>query len=89
MLRPAVETIEWLDSVNCTGWVERVEIQEELNAGSCFSVGFVVGEDDEFIYLSTTVNEEDCLAPISIPLGAVIYRELVLAAYTEEDEDDE
>lgn len=89
MLRPAVETIEWLDSTNTNGWIDRIEVQEALNGGSCFSVGFVIGEDDEFIYLSTTVNEEDCLAPISIPLGAVIYRELVLAPDIDEDEDDE
>ncbi len=72
-----IEQIVWRDSVNRPGWVECCEVSEYLDSPLCTSVGFVVEETPEYLYLSTTVSDEACLAPVSIPVAAICARSVL------------
>jgi hypothetical protein len=74
-----IEQIVWRDSVNRPGWVEVSEVEEYLDSPLCQSVGYVVEESLEYVYLSTTVSDEACLAPVSIPVAAICARTVLNA----------
>jgi len=78
-----LEYFEWSDSVNRPGWVDVDGVIDYLDAPRCVSVGFVVEETEEFVYLSTTISDAACLAPVAIPVAALTARR-VLRAFDEE-----
>jgi hypothetical protein len=69
-----IEQITWRDSINRPGWVECCEVIEYLDSPLCLSVGLVVEETLEHVYLSTTVSDEACLAPVAVPVAAITTR---------------
>lgn len=79
MSLPRIERLTWVDSSNCSGWIEQEEIIESLDIGLVESVGFVVGETVDCIYLSTTVVDTGCLGVVSIPLVAIVDRKVIVA----------
>lgn len=73
----SIERIEWLDSSNRSGWHEIEEVSMVLAMAPCYSCGFVVAEDDQFVYMSTTIADDACLSPVSIPKAAIVARRTV------------
>lgn len=79
MSLPEIERVTWIDSTMVAGWIEFSDVADELNLGYVESIGFVVGEDDVCLYLSTSVmgDHESCMSPVSIPLVAIILRAVI------------
>lgn len=80
--------ITWIDSTNKAGWVSIDEVAEELTGPDCVSVGFLLEEDDFFVYLASTVSGYGCLSPISIPSASIVDREVLVEAHEDEDTDE-
>lgn len=77
-LGKVVTLIEWADSRQPTNSWERLDASERHNFCHCYSVGFVVQEDDYMIALAANVadidEEAQTTGVIVIPRVAVLKR---------------
>ena len=75
MASPRAYVIEWLDHMDVGGdyaWYNIAEI--EAVAPRLRSVGFVVKETDEALYLAHTADEEQSSCPFLILKSAIVER---------------
>jgi hypothetical protein len=72
MALPIVEII-WQDFEVIEGWHEPEEIDSVLRERADFtSVGYRVGQDEEFLLLASSTSQDGCAADImKIPMGQV------------------
>lgn len=68
--------VEWIDSANLFGdrWAKREELDEHTTPMSCFTVGYVVLENDHSLYLAGSRNEYEIGSVMQIPLAAILNR---------------
>lgn len=69
MSQPA-EMIVWWDHANCAAngpWISRAELDELDGPVVCVSVGFVVRENTDALYMTNTVTADDDRDTIATP----------------------
>jgi hypothetical protein len=70
--RPKIVWIEWLDSNLNHGWLEMESVAREVEHLRCHSVGFIVGENDDVISISTSWDlSKFFVDPLSIPKRSI------------------
>ena len=70
-----LERIEWIEHQGwgSDGWITRGDVEEWLEACPlrCFSVGWVIHEDDELVVLAASKNADDFAGITRIVKGAI------------------
>lgn len=64
--------IEWIDSCGVIGEWEHREGLEPLEPVRCISVGFPVGQTDDYDTLAMTISDEFVLGRLTIPRAAIV-----------------
>lgn len=82
---PVVQ-LKWEDSSSRNGWAMNDELEEFVGSTKCASVGILVDETDETLFLATTVGGGACLSPVAIPKRAVTSQTVLF--YTVEDDEE-
>lgn len=71
MKRQIVE-ITWIDSHGVTGEWEHIEDLKPLNALVCYSIGYILEENETYITITQSVSEEQVLGRMTIPQDAIM-----------------
>jgi hypothetical protein len=58
--------VEWIDSCNHQGWNPRDSFQIDPNP-VCFTTGIVVAENDTFLCVATSWNDQELSEVMQIP----------------------
>lgn len=83
--QPHIVYVEWIDSARSEGWCTRKEIEAAHEALTCYTVGFLVHEDDKVIVLAHSATKSDAGSPfcslMTIPKIALTLRTSIEAQY--------
>lgn len=74
---PPVVEVYWEDAESCSGWKD---VSDSMSGVYCWSVGYVVAEDDKRIKLAATFSRgrpDQENATIQIPKGMIIRRRII------------
>lgn len=77
-----IVSVDWVDSAHLSGWRDEEQVQRH-DVARCQTVGFLVRESDNAVYVALSRDAGDKHTPwgdvIAIPWGAVTdYYELVM-----------
>ena len=76
-----IELIEWIDSTGFTGW-NKMEDVRGLKALHCRSIGYVLHENDEALYISGSLDGQEgtslrVMDALAIPKVAITSRRVI------------
>lgn len=86
MKDPDLVKVAWKDTCNIAGWMDKHELVEELvedpGRHLCWSVGFLVYEDDDCVILSARAMQNFSMVGLSerIPKGMIYEIEILIPA---------
>jgi hypothetical protein len=66
--------VEWLDSRRGEGWTRLEDLQSDLEATHCRSVGWVIARDKKSLTLAGHLadNPEQCCGDMTIPAASIL-----------------
>jgi len=64
-------SVVWEDSFGITGSWEYIEDLEPMPQVTCYSVGYLLEETDDYITIVQSVSKKQILGRLTIPQGAI------------------
>jgi len=64
-------SVVWEDSFGVTNSWEHIEDLDPLPQATCYSVGYLMEETDDYITIVQSVSKEQILGRLTIPQGAI------------------
>lgn len=69
--KQTVVRIEWSDSSEVNGWIDKDNLDGNCRVENVTSVGFLVKETDECVSISNSFSEHQFNSPLTIPKFAI------------------
>lgn len=64
-----IAKVTWIDSFGGGGWVDKETYTHQVS--TCYTVGYVIKDAQDFLTIASTVSKDQYLDPISIPRCAI------------------